>query len=400
MRIGMVVDNGFFGDLRVENEVMSLIDAGFDVKVLCFEHKNKNVENAEFHGAEIIRTYLPLQFKKKMKGLTNFIVDPYSYYWSKQIINYVKDFQIDVLHIHDLYLLGAAYRANKKLTNKKLIVSDLHENYPAALKYYKFSTTFPGNVLISVPKWKRTEKKWVKKADYVITVIEEANERCESLGAKQPVVVANYVNRSVFLGDSRIDSSLSDSKEFSALYVGGFDTHRGLEATIKAIPFITPTIPQFKLTLVGAGSNENDLKDLAKQLHVEESVSFEGWQAPKNLPNYINASNICLIPHLKTDHTDNTIPHKLFQYMLFKKPIIATDCKPIERIVNETKTGLIYPSNNAEEFAKRVIEMFNNQSNMKEMGERGFTAVQNTYNWENTAQNLITLYSEIKEKHF
>ncbi len=396
MKIGMVLDNGFFGDLRVENEVMSLREAGFEVSVLCFEHKNKQPPIQQYHGADIIKVYLPLSFKKKMKGLANFIIDPYTRFWSKQISKYIDDHAIDVLHIHDLYLLGAAYKANKKAKRKLPIVADLHENYPAALRYYKFSTTFPGNVLISVPKWERTEKNWVNQADHVITVIEEAQHRYKKLGAKRVHVVANYVNRSEFLGSHKTSKPDANSTSYSALYVGGFDTHRGIEAVVRAIPKIKTKIPEFKLVLVGTGSNENDLKQLAKELDVESSVSFEGWQNPDQLPSYLDASDICLIPHLKTEHTDNTIPHKLFQYMLLKKPVVATNCNPIERIVNETKSGLIYTSNSSEEFADKIIELYTDKTLGTEMGENGFKAVKEKYNWEETAKTLVQLYASIQ----
>ena len=396
MKIGMVLDNGFFGDLRVENEVMSLRAAGFEVSVLCFEHKDKHTPIQQYHGADIIKVYLPLSFKKKMKGLANFIIDPYTSFWAKQISKYIDDHSIDVLHIHDLYMLGAAYKANSKSKSKLPIVADLHENYPAALRYYKFSTTFPGNVLISVPKWERTEKKWVNQADYVITVIEEAQKRYQKLGAKQVYVVANYVNRSEFLGSHKNSLTQANASSYSALYVGGFDTHRGIEAVVKAIPKIKTKIPEFKLVLVGTGSNENDLKHLAKELDVESAVSFEGWQNPNQLPAYLDASDICLIPHLKTEHTDNTIPHKLFQYMLLKKPVVATNCDPIERIVNETKSGLIYASNNSEEFADKIIELYSNKNLGFQMGENGYKAVKEKYNWEETSKTLIDLYSRIQ----
>ena len=54
MRIGMILDNEFSGDLRVENEVTSLQNAGHQVFVLCLNYgRKKNYE--EFNGAKIVR---------------------------------------------------------------------------------------------------------------------------------------------------------------------------------------------------------------------------------------------------------------------------------------------------------------------------------------------------------
>jgi glycosyltransferase involved in cell wall biosynthesis len=132
-------------------------------------------------------------------------------------------------------------------------------------------------------------------------------------------------------------------------------------------------------------------------LQIEKYISFEGWQPHKLLPSYIQASDVCIIPHLKTGHTDNTIPHKLFQYMLLKKPVLASNCKPIERIISETKCGLIYKSNDADDLAQKAVEIFN-QSEINKIGENGFNAVITKYNWKETSKNLIDLYSSISKK--
>lgn len=400
MRIGMVLDNEFFGDMRVENEVISLQEAGYEVSLLCFDHNEKDHETS-FHGATIVKIHLDKRWKNKMKGLTNFIFDPYTRYWGKKIKSFVEKYQIDVIHVHDLYLLGAALKANASLSNKKIVVSDLHENYPAALKHYKFSNTFPGNVLISVPKWYKTEKKWTNQADYVITVIEEAVARYKKIGVSNIRVVANYVYRNIFMAERSFDTMGGKfDNSFNALYVGGFDKHRGLESAIDAVPKIIQKIPNFKLILVGTGSNLNELKAQAKNYGVTDNISFEGWQKAEKLPSYINVSDICLIPHLKTEHTDHTIPHKLFQYMLLKKAVLSTNCNPLERIINETQSGSIYQSNDAEDFADKIISMHENEAQRKQMGLNGYKAVNEHYNWESTAKNLIALYEEIQSTHF
>ncbi len=76
MNIGMILDNEFTGDMRVENEVISLSKAGYKVFVLCFNHGNKKAHE-DFHGAHIIRIPLSKFRKNKMKGLVNTFIDPY-----------------------------------------------------------------------------------------------------------------------------------------------------------------------------------------------------------------------------------------------------------------------------------------------------------------------------------
>ena len=394
----MILDNEFSGDLRVENEVSALQNAGHQVSVLCLNYGSKrNYE--EFNEAKIFRIPMSLFVKKKLKGLNNTIFNFYPAFWSIHIKRFIEHNDIQVLHVHDLWMLESAYKANKNFNLP--VVADLHENFVHALNNYKYANTFPGNILISKERWKNSEIEWTKKATHIITVIEEAVERYKSLGIDEEKisVVANYVNLESFLKTPIDEVIINKFKDKCTLtYVGGFDSHRGIECAIKAIPQIVKIIPNFELILVGSGSNFNDLVQLSNSLNVGKYISFEGWQPNEKLSSYIKASNLCLIPHLKTVHTDNTIPHKLFQYMIFEKPVIASNCNPIERIINETGAGLVFESNNENDLAKKVIHLYKNTELQSQMGNKGKEAVQKKYNWIATSKKLIVLYKKLAER--
>jgi len=395
----MILDNEFTGDMRVENEVISLQKAGFQVYVLCLNYGNKPAIE-DFHGAKVIRIQLSLYLKKKMKGLCNTFIDPYSIFWGRHILKFIRKYDIRVIHAHDLYMLGGAFYANKRLRNSCKVVADLHENYPEALKGYKFTQVFPGNLIVSIPGWEKTEVRWLNQSDYIITVIEEAAERYAGLGIPREkiFVVANYVNKEQF--EQEADPTIIQKFQGKniATYIGGFDNHRGLETALRATLLIIDQIPDYQLVLVGAGRNEGDLKKLAHHYGIETYISFEGYQPPELLPSYILSSAVCLIPHRKTPHTDNTIPHKLFQYMLLGKPVLVSDCKPLERIVSETRAGLVFQSGNEHDFAEKITQLFSDPEQSDQMGKNGKRAVREKYNWEATANNLILLYNSILDK--
>ncbi len=399
MNIGMFLDKEFWGDMRVENEVQALSEAGFMVYVYCFVYEGEYKEEKHFN-ATIISIPVSRKYTRKLRALTNTIFNYYPTYLVKTIGKYIEKHRIDVFHIHDLYLFEVGLKMKKKYSHLKL-VGDLHENYVEGLKSYKFANTFPGNVLISIKKWEKTEKEWCSQYDHLITVIEEAVERYKSIGIPEKVmnVVANYVNSDSFL-DVEDDKAIIErlKSKFTILYIGGFDIHRGLESVVRAVPAIIKEIEDFKLVLVGRGKNENDLKDIAKKLDVSEYISFEGFQSPTKLPSYIKGSSICLIPHLKTVHTDNTIPHKLFHYMILEKPVLASNCNPIVRIVNEANCGLIHESNNESDFASKVIALYRDKSGQKQFGVNGKRAVEGKYNWNETSKNLVKMYERIEEE--
>lgn len=399
LNIGMILDNEFSGDLRVENEVQALQNAGHQVFVFCLTHGEKPLKE-EYHGAHIIRIPLAKFWKKKLNGLNNTILNFYPIWWKRKILKLSKEFKINVLHVHDLWLLDGALRANETL--KLPLVSDLHENYVHALANYKWSTSFPGNILVSQDKWKRCEKEWLSKVDHIIVVIEEAARRInEKIATNKDIsVVANYVNISDF---KVADDSLTEQIEvkhkgyYNVTYTGGFDLHRGIENVVKAVPQIIESVPHFRLVLVGAGSNLEELKHLVSSLGIQNHVSFEGWQQPEDLPAFIAASDAGIIPHMKTQHTDNTIPHKLFQYMLLEKPVLTSNCDPLKRIVEETRSGSVFVQLDVDDIAETIIKMASNPKVAIEMAQNGRKAVMEKYNWSATSQSLLSLYNSIED---
>jgi len=395
LRIGMILDNEFSGDMRVENEVQALVNAGHEVFVFCLTYGSKP-ESENYHGASIIRIPISKFAKNKLNGLNNTIFNFYPGWWSKRVLNLVKEYPIDVLHVHDLWMMEAGIKISNKLNVP--IVADLHENYVHALANYKWSTTFPGSVLVSQNKWKRKEKEWLKMASDIIVVIEEAKNRVEKIAPDKHIcVVANYVNIEDFKVSNPTEVEelkMQYAGDYIVTYTGGMDLHRGLENVVRAIPSIIKSIVNFKLVLVGTGSNVQDLKDLASQLNVTEYVIFKGWQYPEDLPAYMSTSDACIIPHMKTAHTDNTIPHKLFHYMLMNQPVLVSDCEPLKRIVKETDCGFIFKQNSIEDIAEKIIAMSQSKSLSLEMADRGRQAVLSKYNWRQTAKNLTDLYQK------
>ena len=115
-----------------------------------------------------------------------------------------------------------------------------------------------------------------------------------------------------------------------------------MDTSIKAVKFIKDKIENFKLLIVGAKRSERvEIENLISKLNIENYVEIINWVPFEKVNQYIKHSKVCLVPHNDFEHTQTTIPHKLFQYMMMGKPVIVSDCKPLKRVVNETESGLV-----------------------------------------------------------
>ena len=131
-------------------------------------------------------------------------------------------------------------------------------------------------------------------------------------------------------------------EDFRLLYVGGINYHRGIQYVIEAISLLKQRGAEVVFDLVGNGRYLENIKKQIAEKHLENNVIVHGFRRFTDIPDVYESASLAIIPHVKSGHTDNTIPHKLFQYMYAEIPILSSNCNPLERIINETHCGICY----------------------------------------------------------
>jgi glycosyltransferase involved in cell wall biosynthesis len=110
----------------------------------------------------------------------------------------------------------------------------------------------------------------------------------------------------------------------------------------------------------------------------------------------MKSSDINIIPHLSNSHTNNTIPHKIFQILLSKQPLLVSDSTPLKRIINDNDAGFIHEASNPKSFANEVIHIYNNYELAKKKAMNGFNAcTKGNLNWDTTGNELLDFYYNI-----
>lgn len=397
LRIGMLLDQDFPPDSRVENEAYSLIEAGFEVYLFSLAYK-KGAGRETWNGIEVCR-YAAGNFLYKMSALAYDVP-----FYHRKVAGKIEDFltvnRIDAIHVHDMVLAKAAFEANKK--HKLPLTLDLHENRPVIMQFYPHLKKFPGKYLINIRRWENAQLELLRQADKVVLVTEEARDeavRSAGISPEKVIVVPNTIHPDIFL-KYPLDWGLLErfQGKFVLVYVGDTGLRRGTADLISSLPLIREAVPEVHLVLVGKSTQDAYLKELAAQLGVTGLVSFEGWQDVSFFPSYIQAAAICLSPIHRNLHHDTTFANKLFQYMAMGKPVLASDCPPQVRVIEESGCGAIHQAGNAQDIARRVIELSQDRDRLNRMGQQGKQAVFSKFNWKQTSQELTGYYRQVAKE--
>lgn len=402
--ICMVLDGSYPNDIRVRKEAEALAEYGKKVLVVC-PRKLGDLQKEIVNGVEVFR--IGDNYTTAKKGIQDIIesvfdVNPFFYKGLKKVF---KLYDIDYLHVHDLPLAGTGLRFKSNV--KKKLYLDLHENFPEALKTWfdwrKSSIIKLKNALFMNPKqWSKKERKYCIAYDKIICVVEEMKDKLISnfgIDEEKLVVVSNFEKKEFAENfNHEVAQTIIDAKDFSITYVGGFGPHRGLQTAIAAMPEIVKIIPNAKLFLIGKGSTdvEHKLQEIAKENKAENYIEFVGYRPFNEVATIMQKTNINIIPHLSNDHTDNTIPHKLFQIMMSKSLLLVSSCKPLDRIVTKYDSGVVFKANDVGDFTEKVLDIYKNLDAYQYKIDNAYDAVMNKgENWETESLKLIHLYDTI-----
>ena len=384
----MVLDREFPPDMRVENEIDCLVKNGHSVHIACYTRKNKPLLEI-YKDYTIHRKKISSFIYKSSIGCLQFPF--YFNFWKSFVFEIVQKYKIDVIHIHDLPLAKVGNEVKKKYRIPFIV--DLHENWPAYLRISSHTQGLFGKTLSNNIQWIDYEKKYTSLADRVIVVVEEAKTRLEKIieNGEKIVIVSNTIN----LKEISDLEYKPDNNFITLFYGGGINFHRGLQSVIQAMGQIVLQNKNVRFWIVGDGSYKSELEEMSKKLNLTEQIKFFGFKPYKEMLDLLSQSDIALIPHLVSDHTNSTIPHKLFQYMFYEKPIVASECEPIKRILIETNTGLTYNPDNVEELSSLILDIANNPEEYSYLKKNGKLWVNKKYNWKFDQDYLLKLYESL-----
>ena len=395
MKIGMILDAPFPPDPRVENEAVSLVENGHEVFLFCLKYADEKAFDT-INGIQV-RRYSSNTIEYKLSALA-YTIPLYSVIMQKKIAKFIKETNIEALHIHDMRIAGAVYKVNVNFNLP--IVLDLHDNMPEVMKLYPHLQKFPGKFLISPKKWKQKEEEFIKKANKVIAV---SPEFIETLAARLPlekdklVLVPNTI-RKTFFEDYKVNETIIKKykSNFVILYLGDTHLRRGIQTAIAALVKLKDTIPEIKLVIVGKNTTDIILRKQVKDLQLEQFVDFEGWQNVSLFQSYILSSEICISPLHRNLQHDVAYANKIFQYMSLAKPLLVSDAIAQRKLVEKVACGLVHKERDFEDFSNKVVALYKNKALRIALGESGKKFVQNEFSWEQTSKELINLYNNMQ----
>jgi len=218
--------------------------------------------------------------------------------------------------------------------------------YQMSKEFWLKSFKFPFNIIgyLIEPWYLRLYKK-----EKVITISESSREDLENLGFQDIEIVNPGIDV------KPLNKNLKKEKDLTLISFSRLVKPKRIDHVIRAFEIINRNIPKSKLWILSDGPGKDDLKDLVKELGLENSVEFFGFVDEKKKIELIHRSHYHLFTSVREGWGIVVV-----EAALNGTPTIGYDVPGIRDSVS--KMGGFLVGEDYEELAKKVIELSDSDS--------------------------------------
>lgn len=181
---------------------------------------------------------------------------------------------------------------------------------------------------------------------------------------------------------------------FTLVYVGPVRKERAIDTLFDALNRVDSETSNVELCLVGQVLEEDrEWIDNKRNSFDNVRVELTGKVPHEVALERIDAATVGVCPlSVSVENYRSAYPIKIFEYMALQKPTVATDTPGTREIVEDGKTGLLVPPDDAEAMADAILALHDDPSKCEEMGDNAAEAAEQ-YDWERINEKVT---NEIK----
>lgn len=342
------------GDSRIENQAQALRESGFKVDVLCMQRGNQSMREMS-NGIQIFR--VPA-LNRSRGGLIVYMAE-YLSFWIAIF------FTLSYLHLRRQYLLIQVCNLPDflvfaalvpKLMGSKILF-DFRECMPE-MYAAKFNLSMDSQPVQMIGK---LEQACVRFADRAVTCTEQMRQATIRRGtpANKIFVMMNSVDPAKFHDPNFPNPNEPIGRSFNIVTHGSIIPRYGHETLLRAMAIVKHKAPESRLTILGRGQHLSQIRNLVRDLELEEVVHVKGFVPFSELIQTLRSAHIGAVTMTRNPETDLIHTLKMQEYMVLGIPIVISRTSAVEGYFDESQVQF-FTSQNVDDLASAILLLRNN----------------------------------------
>lgn len=174
----------------------------------------------------------------------------------------------------------------------------------------------------------------------------------------------------------RKNSNLQSENEFKIVQVARLDlSTKGQDILIKALILLRDRgYENIFVDFIGTGNSENQLIDLARSNHIDDKIHFLGLKSREYIYSHLKDYDLMCHP-ARCEGFGLTIA----EAMAAKLPVLVSNEGGPFEIIDQGKLGYFFESENVEDCANKILEIWQNYSKTSELTTAARTKIEKRY---------------------
>ncbi|HEY3900146.1 MAG TPA: glycosyltransferase family 4 protein [Chthoniobacter sp.] len=241
--------------------------------------------------------------------------------------------------------------------------------------------------LLPLARW--ADRMTFRRARLIVVVSPHLQRRIEAMGIRPEniLVLPNAVDDEAL--DAVIDPApirrLACAEAIVIGFAGWFVPWHRLDLLVAEFAKLAAATPKLRLMLVGDGPLRASLEEQAASLGVRDRLIFTGAVAHAEMPNYLAAMDICLVPQSNAYRS----PIKLFEYLARGRAVVAPRTEPIALVVRHRENGMLFDPESPEDMRTQIAVLISDPTLRNRLGEEARDDVRQRHTWTGNVRTIL-----------
>lgn len=169
---------------------------------------------------------------------------------------------------------------------------------------------------------------------------------------------------------------------------------KGLVAALRAFAAFTKVYPWSTFTIAGEGPLEEELRDLAAELEIEDRVEFTGFLSQESLQGLFSIAHIFLHPSETVDGDAEGVPNAMLEAMAGGLPVVTTRHGGIPEVITDGKNGLLCAEKDPAALAEALLRLAADSDLYRMLSKQSALSVREQFSSERQVAAIEQIYRE------
>ena len=368
MKIAIVCYPTFGGSGVVATELgLELAHRGHEIHFITYRQPVRlALLNSKVHYHEVNVPEYPL-----------FHYQPYELALSSKLVDMVKLYKIELLHVH--YAIPhayAGYMAKQMLKNEGIKI-------PMVTTLHGTDITLVGNH----PVYKPAVTFSINKSDVVTSVSQNLKDETNKLFniKKEIHVIPNFIELGKIRNESQISchrSAMAEKEERIVTHISNFRKVKRIPDIIKIFYKIQQKIPA-KLMMVGDGPEKSRAVQLCKELGIQDKVIFFGNS--NEIDQILSYSDLFLLPS-----ETESFGLAALEAMAWSVPVISSNSGGLPEVNFDGISGYLSNVGDIDSMAENALKILSDDATLAEFRKQALSVAQ-----QFDIKNILPLYEAL-----